>query len=332
METLVCNRSEPDEPRLWVVCPSYDDVVSFTLLRERIRDVLDESALRFAGVEFVFVDDTGGVDPNAKPLRELDDVTVLGPPFNLGHQRAIVFGVRKISPRLPDDDVVVTLDADGQDKPEDLPRLLAPLLADDDLRRVVLARRSKRREPLAFRVLYVAFRAFFRLLTGTVVRTGNFAAYRGWTARHVLRHPYFDLCYSSTFLSLNLEIEYVPCERGDRYAGRSRMSYGRLIMHGLSMLMPFTDRIAVRALISFAATTAAGFCLAAAVLYVRLFTDRPIPGWATSTLLLLIVVSLVALGNFVVLFAVFSQSRGLSLANIEEEANGDARASSRPPD
>jgi hypothetical protein len=110
------------------------------------------------------------------------------------------------------------------------------------------------------------------------------------------------------------------------------MGYGRLIMHGLGMLMPFTDRVAVRALVTFAVTTAAGVGLALAVVCVKLFTDRAIPGWATSTLLLLLVVSLVALGNFVVLFVVFSQSRGMSLADVEEAADGRARASSRAAD
>jgi glycosyltransferase involved in cell wall biosynthesis len=316
-------------PRLWVVCPSYDDVDSFTVLRERIRDVIATSGVPVTGIEFVFVDDTGGVDPNARRLADLDDVTVLGPPFNLGHQRAIVFGVRSIRPRLEETDVVVTLDSDGQDKPEDLPRLLAPLLSDDDLRKVVLARRTKRHESILFRVAYFLFRAVFRTLTGTVVRTGNFAAYRGWTAIHVLRHPYFDLSYSSTFLSLNLELEYVPCERGPRYAGRSRMSYGRLIMHGLSMLVPFTDRIAVRALVAFAGAAAACAVAAATLVCLKIFTDEPIPGWATITVVSLGAVSVIALGNLGVLFAVFSQARGMSLTDVEEEALGSARAASR---
>ena len=317
-------------PRLWVVCPSYDDVASFTILRDRILAALGASPLELDGVEFVLVDDTGGIDPNARLLRDLDDVTVIDPPFNLGHQRAIVLGVRGIAGELEEDDIVVTLDADGQDAPEDLPRLVAKLLAAGDLRTVVLARRARRRESLLFAVLYRLFRLFFRMLTGTVVQTGNFAAYRGWTAHHVLRHPYFDLCYSSTFLSLNLELEYVPCDRGERYAGRSRMSYGRLITHGLSMLMPFTDRIAVRALITFAATMTAAFAAAVAVVCIKLFTTNAIPGWATTTLLLLIIVSFVALGNFVVLFAVFSQSRGMSLADVEERAHGWARTPSGP--
>jgi len=45
-----------------------------------------------------------------------------------------------------------------------------------------------------------------------------------------------------------MPVAYVPCERGRRYQGESKMTYGKLAMHGLRMLMPFTDKIAIRAL------------------------------------------------------------------------------------
>jgi len=54
------------------------------------------------------------------------------------------------------------------------------------------------------------------------------------------------------------------------------------------------------------------------VVGVRVFTTDTIPGWATASLLGLLIISFVALGNFVVLFAVFSHSRGISLANLEQ--------------
>ena len=50
---------------------------------------------------------------------------------------------------------------------------------------------------------------------------------------------------------------------------------------------------------------------------VKLFSDADIPGWATYTLLAFLISSLVALGNFVILFIVFSQSRGVSLSGLE---------------
>jgi uncharacterized membrane protein len=95
------------------------------------------------------------------------------------------------------------------------------------------------------------------------------------------------------------------------------MNMFRLAMHGVRMLMPFMDRIAVRALTAFSAMFALGITLSLAVVGVRLFTNTSIPGWATATLLGLLILSFVALGNFVVLFAVFSHSRGTSLANLE---------------
>ncbi len=88
-------------------------------------------------------------------------------------------------------------------------------------------------------------------------------------------------------------------------------------MHGVRMLMPFMDRIAVRALTAFSAMFALGITLSLMVVGIRIFTDAAIPGWATATLLGLLILSFIALGNFVVLFAVFSHSRGISLANLE---------------
>ena len=270
-------------------------------------------------VQFVVVDDTGGLDPDIDGLSSLADVSIITPPFNLGHQRAIVFGLRKLLADLDDGDLIVTMDADGEDQPDDLPRLLAPLLgAPSDLGTLCVARRTERKESLQFRMLYTMFRILFRTLTGTTVRSGNFAAYRGWLARRILLHPYFDLCYSSTLVSLDIEVTAVPCARGSRYAGRSRMSMLRLVMHGVRMLMPFTDRIAVRALSAFSALFGLGLVLALVAVGIRVFSAAAIPGWTTFTLLGSLVLSVVALGNFLVLFAVISHSRGVSLANVEE--------------
>lgn len=312
----------------WLVTPVYRDVRSFLVLRRNLLESLTETD--GGAARFVVIDDTAGQDPEMESLREFDDVSVLQPPFNLGHQRAIVYGLRKILPSVADDDLIVTLDADGEDRPEDLPRLLAPLRAEPQRRQqVALALRTKRRESIGFKVMYRLFRLLFRALTGTTVRSGNFAAMPGSVARKALRHPTFDLSYSSAILAIDIPVEYVPCERGERYEGRSKMTFGRLGMHGLRMLMPFTDRIAIRALGVFVFFLVLGVLTALAILGIRLFTDSAVPGWAGITAVGSLIVSLVALGNFVTLFVLFSQTRAVSLANIEdmtEEPNIDDRA------
>jgi polyisoprenyl-phosphate glycosyltransferase len=319
--------------RLWIVSPCYRDVASFEILRSHILAAVGDGQVEaLSDVHFVVVDDTAGYDNDIDQLKAYADVRVITPPFNLGHQRALVFGLRLIIPEMLETDLIVTMDADGEDRPEDLVRLIEPLVAaPDEHGMLCVARRTKRSESLRFRVFYFFFRSMFHTLTGTTVRSGNFAAYRGWLAQRMLTHPYFDLCYSSTLVSLDIPVTAIPCPRGQRYEGRSRMNMLRLFMHGVRMLMPFMDRIAVRALGAFSAMFALGISLSLVVLGIRLFTSTTIPGWATATLIGLLILSFVALGNFVVLFAVFSHSRGLSLANLEnwdEEQLGRLRSPS----
>lgn len=300
----------------WIFTPVYRDVGSFEVLHDRI---LAQLAERPGAVRFAVLDDTAGQDPEIESLQRWEDVRVLVPPFNLGHQRALVYALRKVLPEVGEDDAVVTLDADGEDRPEDLPRLLAALEAKPPAERgAVLARRTKRRESIAFKVFYRLFRALFRLLTGATVRSGNYAAMPGSVAKRVLLHPTFDLSYSTALLAVDLPVEFVPCERGERYAGKSKMTFSKLAMHGLRMLMPFTDQIAIRALAVFVASLLAGVVLALAVIAVKVFSDAAVPGWASFTALGALIVSLVALGNFVSLFVLFSQTRAVSLASIEE--------------
>jgi polyisoprenyl-phosphate glycosyltransferase len=305
---------------LWLVVPVYFDVPAFEVLRRRL---LDQAAtveeLAGAEVRLVVVDDSAGRDPELAALTKLEDVEVVTPPYNLGHQRTLVYGLRRISAAIRERDLVVTLDADGEDRPEDLPRLVAPVLRSEPSELAVsLALRTHRTESPLYKLYYLCFRALFRILTGTTVRTGNFIAYRGRVARRTLGHPYFDVCYSSTFLILDIERTFVPCPRGSRYAGESRMNTGKLAIHGLRMLMPFLDRIAIRALGALTTLFVIGLVGALAMAVIALATDWAIPGWAGYAAASLGILALLAIVNSVVLFAVFTQSRAVALGDAGE--------------
>ena len=216
-------------------------------------------------------------------------------------------------------DIVITMDSDGEDQPQDLVRLLDALgHSATNPRKVVLARRTQRKESPLFKILYMAFKIVFRSLTGLVIRSGNFAIYRGWLTKNVLFHPHFDLCYSSSLISLNLDIEYVPCARGERYMGRSKMTYIKLITHGIRMLMPFIDRIAVRALVGFFAIFAFCFITAGFLVFLHLVTSFTLPSWIPFVFGALLMCCLILVGNFILLFTLFSQSNGFSLSGIDQ--------------
>jgi hypothetical protein len=312
-------------PTLWLVSPLYLDVESYLRLRREVREALTPLQGTFARVIHVAVDDSGGFDREVTELLKLDDVRVVYPPFNLGHQRALVYGLRSLAEEIEDRDYVVTLDADGEDRPSDVIRLLAPLLeAPDDLRCVSIARRTKRHEALPFKVLYLLFRILFRSATGVIIRSGNFAAYRGWLARRLLFHPHFDLCYSSVFISLNVAAHFIPAERGLRFAGRSRMSYAKLLMHGVRMLLPFTDVIAIRALVGFAVVFGASLAVLLGSSLMAASGSWPLPQWASVAASVALLLSFVAVGNLIVLFAAFTQARGTSLKHLEKERGAHA--------
>lgn len=328
------DRNPTSPQRIWIVTPCYADVASFLQLREQIRTELTAlPATATTALRFAVIDDTAGQDAEIALLTALDDVDVIEPPFNLGHQRGLVFGLRSLAGCIEADDLVITLDADGEDRPQDIPALIEPLLDSPSTPgSVVLAARTSRQESVTFKAFYVLFKLLFRALTGTTIRSGNFAAYRGSVVHGLLRHPHFDLCYSSSFISLDAPVLFVPCPRGHRYAGRSRMNRERLILHGLRMLMPFMDRIALRALGGLAAlvVVATGFLVSLAIMWA--FTDARIGTWSIGLGLALVVAALIGIACCVILFALFAQSRGISLSGLEVADDRRTRIASSQSD
>ncbi|MEL6983596.1 MAG: glycosyltransferase, partial [Actinomycetota bacterium] len=236
--------------KVWIVSPVFYDAESYRQLRSEILAALQERASwRDVTIEFVVVDDSGAVDAPTRTLRELPSTRVVSPPFNLGHQRAIVFGLRAIRPELHPDDYVVTLDADGEDQPSDVVRLLSEAKSRSVERQlVVLGRRTTRNESVKFRTMYLAFKMLFRVMTGKSIASGNFAVQRGYFVLNTIDHPTFDLCFSTSLIALRRPISYVPCARGRRYAGQSRMNTFGLVAHGIRMMLPFAENLAVRLL------------------------------------------------------------------------------------
>jgi len=309
----------PSASRVVVVCPVYRDADAFAELRRRVRATLD-GLPQVHDVRFVATDDTAGEDDQLRAMADAA-TTVLTPPYNLGHQGAIVFALREVAQGLAPHDIVVTMDSDGEDRPEDLPALLAPLVAQpDDPHLVVIARRTRRKEGPTFRLSYVAFKLMFRVLTGTVVRSGNFAAMRGALVVATIGHPCFDQCYSSSLISLPFRRREVPLARGSRYSGRSRMSLFRLITHGLHMLMPFLERIAVRCLLLGVAGLAAAGVGAAALALGALGVGPALPSWLAVAVTGVGLASVVGLLTALTLFATAAGSRAQSVRVLHAEA------------
>lgn len=110
----------PDPPRILVIVPAYNEV-------KTIAEIL--SGLRRAAQRFdrLVVTD-GSTDGTGEVVDTLGERR-LDPACNLGYGRALQAGFRYALAKGYD--VVVTFDADGQHRPEDVPRLVSALLTGE---------------------------------------------------------------------------------------------------------------------------------------------------------------------------------------------------------
>ena len=278
---------------LLILLPMFNDWDAAGKLLPLIDKALAQSALR-AGVIVVDDGSTEQAPPDfgVGPFQALAPVEVLRLRRNLGHQRAIAVGLAFIERQVPCDAVIV-MDADGEDAPSDIPALV-DRCRRERYERIVFAERSRRVEAAVFRVLYHAYRALHRLLTGNSVRVGNFSIIpRARLTGLVVVSELWNHYAAAVFRSRQPYVT-VPTSRAARLVGRSQMSFVALVVHGLSAISVYGDLVFVR-LIVFAVVlavfSAVGLCV---VIAIRLFTTLAIPGWATFTSGILVLVLLQA--------------------------------------
>jgi hypothetical protein len=300
---------------LAILIPSFNDWESLRLLLPQVDRAVEGMGRR---VSVLVVDDASTEPIPEDWLRQdfiaLDSIEILRLRSNQGHQRAIALGLYHIH-EFTDAEAVVVMDGDGEDRAEDLPELLRASSSSGaaaDGCEVVFAARTKRMESLAFRLCYRVYRLVHRALTGVVVRVGNFSVVPRAALARLMAVPDLWNHYAASVYRARLPRRLVPLPRGRRLAGASKMNFVSLLIHGLSAMSVFSDQVSARIL-----TAAVGFAVAAiggigVTAGIRWFTDLAIPGWATFTvgLLLLLVVQLL---SFATLFAFLIASRRSSV-------------------
>jgi glycosyltransferase involved in cell wall biosynthesis len=269
--------------RIAVVTPVLDDWQSFAIL---VRQIARHTPSNVESIEIVAVDDgsVDGFDPSALALPDdgrISAVRIVHLALNLGHQRAIAAGLVTLSARK-DLDAVIVMDSDGEDRPEEIPLLLAASRASPD--RVILAHRAKRSESAVFRMAYGAYKFFFRLLTGRGISFGNFSLLPIAAVRRLVHMPELWNNLPAAIMRSRLPFTPVSTVRGKRYEGRPKMNFPGLVMHGLSAMSVYTDLIFVRVLLAAAAVSMVAFVTICVVMAIRLGTTLAIPGWATTVL------------------------------------------------
>ncbi|HEY6331656.1 MAG TPA: glycosyltransferase family 2 protein [Blastocatellia bacterium] len=218
------------KPPISVVVPLYNESPTLEALHERLAAVLTEVADCY---EILFVDD-GSSDESLKVLRGLREsnpsVRYIRFRRNFGKSAALAAGI--LGSKY---DIVVTMDADLQDLPEELPHLLDKLNEGFDL---VSGWRHQRKDKLSRKLGSRLYNWTTSKLTGVRLHDINcgFKCYRREVLSEVMiygeRHRYIPVLASYRGFRLG----EVAVEHAERAHGDSRYGFGRIFGGMFSLL------------------------------------------------------------------------------------------------
>lgn len=229
---------------------------------------------------------------------------------NVGHQRAIAIGLSYVAEMDDKGQRVVVMDSDGEDRPESIDDLLRQLEpADVD---VVVASRLSRVETLRFRAFYAVYKWVFAVLSGRKISFGNFMAAKMDAVRRLAAMQELWIHVAASVLSSKLRVATCGIDRGARYAGRSKMNFVGLVLHGFRALMVFAEDVLVRVGIACMAVAGLSITGGVAAVVLRIF-GQATPGWFSlaAGILLLVFLQTAALTLIVLMMSGVIRSGGI---------------------
>ena len=264
-------------PKYSLIIPIYNEEETIPELYRRVSDVMDSLD---DSVELILIND-GSRDRSLKLMRELQErdarVCYISFARNFGHQAAVTAGLN-----FARGQVIVVLDADLQDPPELIPKMIESWQAGYH---VVYAQRTKRKKESWFKRLtaYVFYRLLRRLADVDIpADTGDFCLMDRQVVDLLNSMPERNRYIRGLRAWIGFRQTAVKFERDPRFAGEVKYTFKKSLALAINSLVSFS-KIPLRLstyLGLFSALIA--LLMALLVLYWRLQQpDSPVTGLAT---------------------------------------------------
>jgi len=232
-----------------ILIPLFNDWKSATKLLNEI-----DLQIKFwkADVSVIIINDASteersGLDFNYNNIKS---VKILNMKQNQMHQRCIAAGLKYIC-QNEDFDRVFVMDADGEDRPEELNDFYKK--AEENPNMTITGNRFKRSEGLVFKILYEIHKLLTFIFTGKLIKFGNFTSLPKLHAEQLIQKSYLWNSYSSAVVKTIRERTSIPSIRGIRYVLPSKMNFIWLVFHSLTIISVFRNTVIVRSTIYFLA-------------------------------------------------------------------------------
>ena len=196
--------------------------------------VNDASTEKRSGLEFNF--------------KKIKLVKILNMKKNTVQQRCIAAGLKYIC-KNEDFDRVIVMDADGEDRPEELNDFFNK--AQENPTMTITGNRFKRSEGVIFKVLYEVHKLLTLVFTGKLIKFGNFSSLPKIHVEQLIQKSYLWNSYSSSIVKTINDRTFIPSIRGLRYVLPSKMNFAALIFHSLAIISVFRNWVIIRSVILF---------------------------------------------------------------------------------
>lgn len=281
--------------KLSVVIPVFNEEENITPLFERLLKTL--SPLKLESAELIFIDDgsTDNTSSKVKSLKSQDPVNVrfIELSRNFGHQVAVTAGLDHCN-----GDYTVIIDADLQDPPELIPKMLEKANAGND---VVYARRKNRKGESWLKK--ATARWFYRLLSSITsvsipLDTGDFRVITKRVVEVLRQMPEREKFLRGQIAWIGFNQTYVEYNRDERLAGDTGYTWGKMIGFALDGITSFSNFPLRVATITGFFMSFVSFLLMLYALYSRFILRVYEPGWTSLMLSVLFIggIQLVSIG------------------------------------
>ena len=180
--------------------------------------------------------------------KKLKSVKILNMKKNRVHQRCIAAGLKYIC--LNEDfDWVIVMDADGEDRPEELNVFFKK--TQENPNATITGDRVKRSEGIIFKILYELHKFLTLIFTGKSIKFGNFTCLPKKHVKQLIQTPYLWNSYSSSVARVVEHRVSIPSIRGIRYVLPSKMNLLGLIFHSFAIISVFIKLVFYRSVAFF---------------------------------------------------------------------------------
>ena len=175
-------------------------------------------------------------------------VKILNMKENRASSRVIATGLKYIC-KNENFDRVIVMDADGEDRPEELKDFYKK--SEENPNITITGNRYKRSEGIVFKFLYEVHKLITFVFTGKLIKFGNFTCLPKDHVQQLIQKPYLWNSYSGSVVKAIKDRVFIHSTRGTRYVLPSKMNFFALVFHSLAIISVFSNLVVVRSIVFF---------------------------------------------------------------------------------